>query len=359
MSTQSKSAFLKGIFFLSQNNLLNIRRTLMNRILFPRTASIIFLVLLVFNCCTKNVEDPHIITMEIYSGDVGKEVIQFPWAAIEKAGIDFTRGASTAIEITIAPKYRRIFKKIRTRSMGNNVTLKSGTETFFSGSVTLAIKDGEMILYSYPKDDTKNFFDRLGRKPDYSKNFTPEELEAAKDYRKSAENPWYEKAVYAQLDKDYIKAEEYIKKAIESNPNDPFYHIFLATIYRQQGKKELILKELLKAEDIVKKMDVKRQPPGVYLGLAETYAESGDYKKAVEYYKKVFDVYGRDPIAQMGLAGVYEKMGKYDLALQEYSLLSESENENIRTKALNGIERIKRNQETRGQVSTITNDNKH
>jgi len=221
------------------------------------------------------------------------------------------------------------------------VALKSGTETFFSGSVTLAIKDGEMILYSFPKDDTKNFFNRLGRKPDYSKNFTPEELEAAKDYRKSAENPWFEKAVYAQLDKDYVKAEEYIKKAIESNPNDPNYHIFLATTYRQQGKKELILKELLKAEDIVKRMDVRKQPPGVYLSLADTYAELGNYKMAVEYYKKVFDVYGRDPIAQMGLAGVYEKMGKYDLALKEYSSLSESDDENIRAKALDGIKRIK------------------
>jgi hypothetical protein len=172
---------------------------LMNKKLFLRTVSIIFLILLVFNCCTKNVEETRIITMEIYSSDVGEEVIQFPWEAVEKAGIDFTRGVSTAIEITIAPKYYKIFENIRTKSIGNNVVLKSGTETFFSGSVTLAIKDGEMILYSFPKDDTKNFFDRLGRKPDYSKNFTPEELEAAKDYRKSAANPWFEKAVYAQL----------------------------------------------------------------------------------------------------------------------------------------------------------------
>lgn len=314
---------------------------LMNKKLFPRTALIIFLILLVFNCCTKNVEDPRIITMEIYSSDVGKEVIQFPWEAVEKAGIDFTRGASTAIEITIAPKYYKIFENIKTKSMGHNVVLKSGTETFFSGSVTLAIKDGEMILYSFPKDDTKNFFDRLGRKPDYSKNFTPEELEAAKGYRKSAENPWFEKAVYAQLDKDYIKAEEYIKKAIESNPNDPDYHIFLATIYYQQGKKELTLTELLKAEDIVKRMDVKKQPRGVYLGLADIYADLNNYKKAIEYYKKVFDVFDRDPVAQMGLAGVYEKMGEYDLALKEYRQLSESDDKNIRAKALDSIKRIK------------------
>jgi tetratricopeptide (TPR) repeat protein len=143
------------------------------------------------------------------------------------------------------------------------------------------------------------------------------------------------------LDKDYIKAEEYIKKAIESNPNDPSCHIFLATTYRQQGKKELILKELLKAEDIVKRMDVRKQPLGVYLSLADTYAESENYKKAVEYYQKIFDVYGRDPIAQMGLAGVYEKMGKYDLALKEYRSLSESDDGNIRAKALDGIKRIK------------------
>ncbi len=305
------------------------------------TTLILFLTLFGSACRTKTIEEPPAITMEIYSGDVGKEVIQFPWEAVEKAGIDFTRGASPAIEITIASKYYKIFENIKTKSMGNNVALKSGTETFFSGSVTLAIKDGEMILYSFPKDDTKNFFDRLGRKPDYSKNFTREELEAAKDYRKSAENPWFEKAVYAQLDKDYIKAEEYVKKAIESNPNDPFYHIFLATVYRQQGKKELILKELLEAEEIVKRMDVRKQPPAVYLSLADRYAESENYKKAVEYYKKVFDVYGRDPVAQMRLAGVYEKMGKYDLALKEYYPLSESDDEKIKSKALDGIKRVK------------------
>ena len=194
-------------------------------------ALILFLILFVISC-SKTVEEPPRITMEIYSDDVGKEVIQFPREAVKKAGIDFTRGASTAIEITIAPEYYKIFENIKTKSMGHNVILKSGTETFFSWSVTLAIKDGVMILYSFPKDDTKNFFDRLGRKPDYSKNFTPEELEAAKDYRKSAENPWFKKAAYAQIDKDYVKAEEYIKKAIESNPNDALYHIFLATIYR-------------------------------------------------------------------------------------------------------------------------------
>jgi tetratricopeptide (TPR) repeat protein len=279
--------------------------------------------------------------MEIYSSDVGIERIRFPWEAVEKAGIDFTRGASPAIEITIAPKYYKIFENIKTKSMGNNVVLKSGTETFFSGSVTLAIKDGVIVLYSFPEDDTKNFFNKLGRKPDYSKTFTTEELEAAKEYRKSAENPWFKKAVYAQLDRDYTKAEEYAKKAIESDPNDPAYYIFLGTIYYQQGKKELTLKELLKAEDIVKKIDVKKQPPGLYLSLAGIYAESENYEKAVEYYKKVFDVYGRDPVAQMGLAEVYEKMGKYDLALKEYHSLSESDDGNIRSKALDSIKRIK------------------
>jgi tetratricopeptide (TPR) repeat protein len=203
----------------------------------PKTALILFFIFFGFSC-TKGVEESPVITMEIYSSDVGKEQIQLPWDAIRKAGIDFTRGADPAIEITIAPKYHILFENIKTKSMGHNVVLKAGTETFFSGSVTLAVKDGVMILYSFPKDDTKNFFDRLGRKPDYAKNFTPEEVEAAKDYKNSAENPWFERAVYAQLDNDYIKAEEYAKKAIESNPNDPFYHIFLATIYRQQGKKE-------------------------------------------------------------------------------------------------------------------------
>ena len=88
-------------------------------------------------------------------------------------------------------------------------------------------------------------------------------------------------------------------------------------------------------------MDVRKQPPGVYLSLAETYAESGNYKKAIEYYKKVFAVRGRYPVAQMGLAEVYEKMGEYDLAVKEYHSLSELDDEEIRIRALDGIKRIK------------------
>jgi len=166
-----------------------------------------------------------------------------------------------------------------------------------------------------------------------------------------AHNPWFEKAVYADLDHDYVKAEEYIKKAIESAPQEYFYYLFLGEIYYKQDKKQLALKEYLKAEENLKKIDIKKRPPVpvLFLRLGDLYAELNEYEKAIEYYNKLFDVYGYDPRTHMRIAEVYEKTGEYNLALKEYRSLSKSDDEDIRKKAMDAIKRIEEKKDSTNQ----------
>jgi hypothetical protein len=51
----------------------------------------------------------------------------------------------------------------------------------------------------------------------------------------------------------------------------------------------------------------------------------------------------------MKIAEVYEKMGKYDLALKEYRSLTKSDNEEIRKKAMDAINRIEEKEDKKGE----------
>jgi tetratricopeptide (TPR) repeat protein len=280
--------------------------------------------------------------MEIYRSHDVIERIHFPYEAIEKTGVDYTRGNRPAIDISIASKYRKIFGDLTTTNAIVHVVLKSNTETLFSGLIILPIKDGLIVLSAWAEDDVTTFFQKLRREPDYRKRFTPEELEASKEYLEPAKNPWYQKAINAELDQDYTKAEAYIKRAIESDSQQPSFYMMLGQFYYKQKKNKLALKEYLKAEELYQKTN-KRRPVGLYLYMGDLYADLKEYERAIEYYNKLNEVYGYDPRTQLRLAGVHERMGEYDLALKEYQSLSKSDDKDIRKKALDGLKRIRGN----------------
>lgn len=309
---------------------------------------ILMLILFGFGCHNKSVEESSFLIMKIYSGDDVIEQIQFYPEDIEKAGINHT-AEEPIIEITIISKYHKVLEEMTARNIGKQMVLKSNAETLFSGKIITPIKEGKMALDGLSDDNVNIFFQMLGREPDYYDRNTPEALEASKDNLESAQNLWYQKAVDADLEHDYVKAEEYIKKAIESDPQEFFYYLFLGEIYYKQDKKQLALKEFLKSEEFLRKIDIKKRPPVpvLFIRLGDLYAELNEYEKAIEYYNKVFDVYGYEPSTQMRIAEVYEKIDEYDLALKEYHLLSKSDDEDIRKKAKDAIKRIEEREDKR------------
>jgi tetratricopeptide (TPR) repeat protein len=175
----------------------------------------------------------------------------------------------------------------------------------------------------------------------YSTQPTPEELENAKAYTEFAKDPWLHKAVNADLNGQWEKAEEYARKAIESSPNKPAPHELLSAIYHRQGKKELALQEALTAERLSSNDDLKKFP-GTYLSLADLYSELKEYDKAIEYYKKVLSTHEGYLLAHEGLATVYEKVCMTDSAVKQYQILLESQEEHFHKQGLEGLERLKK-----------------
>lgn len=139
---------------------------------------------------------------------------------------------------------------------------------------------------------------------------------------------------------DFERAEEFIKKAIESDPMEPEYHQYLGVIYYRRGNKKLALEEALTAEKLSSKENLK-QHPGIYLSIAELYESFNEYDKAIEYLNTVLSDHKYYLPAHSQLAEVYERAGRYGLAIQEFSFLSKSNDERARQEGLEGIRRLR------------------
>lgn len=280
------------------------------------------------------------LTLEIYSKSEIERIVLQP-KDIEKIGINETLG-EIRVEITITKQYPLLLEEITKSNKGKKIVIRTEIETFFSGTILDPIEGRLISLPCSSEEEARTIIKKMGREPSYHLKFTPEELEAAKIYTEPGKNPWAAKAIYALTEQDFKHAEEFAKKAIESDPEEPSYHKLLSTAYYNQGKKQLALKEVLTAERLSKKDDLQRFP-GTYLALANLYAELNEYEKAVQYLHKILSVYENHVYAHLSLAEVYERMGKTDLALKEYSVLSESDDEHFKKKGLEGVQRLKKN----------------
>lgn len=277
------------------------------------------------------------LTLEICSDNEVKQIVFKP-EEIEKVGINDTLG-ETRVEITIATKYHALLEKLTKENRGKRIVIRTETATLFSGTILDPIIGRMISLPCLSEKDARAMITKMGREPSYHLKFTPEELESAKIYTEPAKNLWAAKAIYAITDQNFEKAEKFAKKAISSAPNEPSYHELLSTIYYNQGKKKLALKEALTAERLNKKDDLQRFP-GTYLSIADLYAKLNEYEKAIEYFQKVLSVYENNLLAHLGLAETYESMGKTDFAFKEYLVLSESDDEDFQEKGLEGIKRL-------------------
>jgi len=87
------------------------------------------------------------------------------------------------------------------------------------------------------------------------------------------------------------KSIEYLKKAVECNPQKARYHSFLATIYRHQyiNTQDTQYRQLAEENfEVALKLDP--EDLNAYNNYANFLVEIGEYEKAEEYYKKAISI---------------------------------------------------------------------
>jgi len=77
------------------------------------------------------------------------------------------------------------------------------------------------------------------------------------------------------------EAEEYIKRALDADPDNGAYLDSLGWLYYRQGKYDRALDELLNAV-----RDLKEDDPTVFEHIADTYAAMNQMQKALDYWQK-------------------------------------------------------------------------
>jgi adenylate cyclase len=119
---------------------------------------------------------------------------------------------------------------------------------------------------------------------------------------------------------NYIKAQEYFKKAITvmgDNANAPFAYNGIGKTYLKQGNVEEALKYHNQALSLAEKLDVKIRMVEAYQGIANVYNKKSDLKTAIYYYTKaenLADELKYNPRLKEiyeEMATTYEKAGDY------------------------------------------------
>ena len=295
--------------------------------------------------CSESKSDQYLI-LQVQEKDQTREIVLNP-GEILKIGIN-ERTGEIWVEFLVAEEVKSRLGEVTRNNIANQMIIKTEKETLFSGTIMQPITSGKFAFPVQSLREAERIIKMIGKKPSYHLKLSPEEAELAKRYTQPV-NELAEKAIKAGIDGDYEKAIEFGKRAIELNPEDSRLHLQLSYFYYEKGEYRLALDEALKAEKMSRKEDLDRFP-GTYLSIAELYATLKELDKAIEYAKKVVSANKDNEHARFVLAQIYEKAGKYDLAIQEYSELYKSENEETGKKALEAIDRLKR-QKGEGGIS--------
>ena len=311
----------------------------MNRIHFLKIFLLFLFFIIFFESCTEGNGRSETLLVEIYTDSEIKRIYLKP-KDIEKVGINQRLG-DTRIELTLALKNATKLGDLMKDNVGKKIIIKTNTEIFFSGNIYEPIIGRIVAFPCSSENQAKDIINKLGRISNYHLKLTPDELQASKGYKELFSNSqWVKKAINAQAEQDFEKAEEYTQKAIQENPNLPSNHQLLSSIYYAQGLKKKALEKMLIAERLSKEKDLEKFP-GIYLSIGDLYAHFKEYKKAIQYFKKVLVVHENNTLAHLGLAGAYEMLGKTDFALKEYTIVLESNDENLKDKVSESIRRLK------------------
>ncbi len=121
-------------------------------------------------------------------------------------------------------------------------------------------------------------------------------------------------AIYAQwVERNPGKRFSLLKEWTEKYPKEKDAHYELAMYYRGRGRYDDAFQEFQKALQLDPKM-------GAALNmLAYTYAETEDYKKALEVFERYAEGRPGDPNPLDSIAELYFKMGNLDEAIEKYN----------------------------------------
>ncbi len=122
-------------------------------------------------------------------------------------------------------------------------------------------------------------------------------------------------------DSDYVKAEDYFKKAIEKNPyymdddEETNPYLILGKIYEE-------IQQYEKAQEIYDKyLNINGKNYKLITKLGDKFFEKNHMQKALDYYTLAVYVKADNPLLHYNVARVYLKLKEYDKALQIFNIL--------------------------------------
>lgn len=131
--------------------------------------------------------------------------------------------------------------------------------------------------------------------------------------------------------RDYDRAEEYLAKALESDPDKVEYKQNYAMVLIQQGKQDEAIETLTATISDKNSSTAKKQNKYAYRGIGMAYIQKQDFAQAIEYFDKALAI---DAEPDWNTDIIYYKAnaallgGDTDEALALYTELTEQNSEN-------------------------------
>lgn len=128
---------------------------------------------------------------------------------------------------------------------------------------------------------------------------------------------WYYLGMTSLMRQEVSEAEEYLKKAVELDPDNFWYRYRLAGLYGATQRKELTVDMYEKLlEDFPKRSEL-------YLDMVDLYAAQGEYEKALETINQVETVFGVTENLVMYRFNLLRRMGRHEEAFESLEKFNE------------------------------------
>lgn len=128
---------------------------------------------------------------------------------------------------------------------------------------------------------------------------------------------WYYLGMTSLMSQEASEAEEYLKKAVELDPDNFWYRYRLAGLYGATQRQELTVDMYEKLlEDFPKRSEL-------YLDMVDLYAAQGEYEKALDTINQVETVFGVTENLVMYRFNLLRRMGRHEEAFESLEKFNE------------------------------------